>query len=151
MSLLLVGPRGFLFFDEDEALAVAQLQGPAITYGASTIRLRIDTPANLVPVSYGGAIPPTGAYALQAGALPTGLALDEDTGIISGTPTVLETQTFTIRVTNEVSYFDRVQTLIIRAPLESGGGSETVGAPRKQWKRKRGIFSPPEHNPQGNR
>lgn len=35
----------------------------------------------------------------------------------------------------------------------SGGGTGggVIGAPRKAWKRRRGIFSPPMHNPQGNR
>jgi hypothetical protein len=39
-------------------------------------------------------------YAVTAGSLPTGLTLDEDTGEISGTPTVIGTYNFTITATD---------------------------------------------------
>ncbi len=45
-------------------------------------------------------IPGTLAWSVSAGTLPTGLSLDTGTGEIYGTPTVEETQTFTISVTN---------------------------------------------------
>jgi len=44
----------------------------------------------------GGALPL--AWSVSAGTLPTGLSLNGSTGEISGTPTVVETQVFTIRV-----------------------------------------------------
>ena len=39
-------------------------------------------------------------YSLTAGSLPTGLSLNGSTGVISGTPTVQESQTFTITATD---------------------------------------------------
>jgi hypothetical protein len=40
---------------------------------------------------------------VQSGVLPTGLLLDTNTGVISGTPTAESTYTFTIRVTDSSS------------------------------------------------
>ncbi len=60
----------------------------------------------------------TGAltWALQAGTLPTGLTLSS-AGVISGTPTVAQTQTFTVRVTDATTSLtaDQVLALTINA------------------------------------
>ena len=46
----------------------------------------------------GGTAPFT--YALTAGSLPTGMSLNTSTGVISGTPTVTQTVSYTITVTD---------------------------------------------------
>jgi hypothetical protein len=46
-------------------------------------------------------------YAVQSGSLPTGLTLNASTGVISGTPTTVESYSFTIRATNSAGYDDQ--------------------------------------------
>jgi hypothetical protein len=56
-----------------------------------------------VPFTYtftvSGGTPPYG-WAIVAGALPPGLTLDGNTGVLSGTPTTVGTYTYTVRVTD---------------------------------------------------
>ena len=47
-------------------------------------------------------------YSLFAGTLPGGLSLNASTGVISGTPTTVETDSFTIRVTDDAGNVDDV-------------------------------------------
>jgi hypothetical protein len=54
----------------------------------------------------------TTSYSVFSGALPTGLSLNTTTGAITGTPTTLQTATFTIRSTN-VTGTDTTPTLSI--------------------------------------
>lgn len=136
----------------DDATLIIDISNiaPVVSYGGSTIRRVIDRPLALTPgTGLGGIIPPTGAYALHSGAFPTGISLNADTGVISGTPTVLESQTFTVRVTNEIGFYDTTHTLIIVEG--TGGGGPIIGHGPKVWKRRSGIFSPPMHDPQGER
>jgi hypothetical protein len=48
------------------------------------------TPISISTYMIGSDVPFT--YAVTAGALPTGITINADTGVISGTPTVIETQ-----------------------------------------------------------
>ncbi|HSP07937.1 MAG TPA: putative Ig domain-containing protein, partial [Acidobacteriota bacterium] len=56
------------------------------------------TPYNQTVIAGGGAAPYT--FAVSAGSLPAGLALDSSTGAITGTPTAVETAGFTITATD---------------------------------------------------
>ena len=60
-------------------------------------------------VFFTGAYP--GTYTVQSGSLPTGLSLNSSTGVISGTPTTIQTSTFTIRVTNSYGFADQAFTV----------------------------------------
>ena len=60
----------------------------------------------------GGVAPYT--WTLVAGTLPTGLSLDSGTGLITGTPTVFETKTFTLRATDvNADYDESEQTVYV--------------------------------------
>lgn len=61
-------------------------------------------------------------YAIQSGALPTGLALDPDTGEISGTPTTTGTSNFTIRATDTIDVGGFVDDQALSITIASGGG-----------------------------
>ncbi len=64
-------------------------------------------PAGQVGVPYSHAFPASGGtppytFAIISGSLPTGLALNTSTGVVSGTPTGVGTFAFTIQVTDSV-------------------------------------------------
>jgi hypothetical protein len=66
-------------------------------------------------------------YSIQSGSLPTGLSLSSG-GVISGTPTINASSTFTVRATDAGNnYVDRVFTL---NPIASGGTVSTFGSYR---------------------
>lgn len=69
---------------------------------------------------------PAVTYSLLSGSLPTGLALSAgsgNVGILSGTPTVAGTYTFTLRAVNVNGTVDKAFTIVISAASASGGGS----------------------------
>lgn len=74
-------------------------------------------PAGRLHIAYSHAFLASGgtepySYAITAGALPTGLTLGAGTGIVSGTPTVLGTFTFTVEVTDELDATAHVECSI---------------------------------------
>ena len=67
-------------------------------------------------------------FAVTSGALPTSTSLNSATGVISGTPTVAASSSFTVTVT-DANGFTGSQgfTITIAAPSSSGGAYEFVG------------------------
>ena len=62
-------------------------------------------------------IPTTGAWTISSGALPTGLSLNANTGAITGTPSIVGTYNFTLKLTDADGEFTTKQeTLVIAAP-----------------------------------
>lgn len=74
-------------------------------YDRSPVFGTITTPSPTIRgVAYTGSftatnMPATNGYSISAGALPTGLSLNVNTGAITGTPTVAGSYTFTVRAT----------------------------------------------------
>ncbi|MRR57121.1 MAG: hypothetical protein EG824_02750 [Deltaproteobacteria bacterium] len=75
----------------------------------------IDTPYSQTLAASGGTLPYT--WSISVGALPAGLALDPATGIISGTPTTLETANFTVTVTDSIAATDTQDLSITVSPV----------------------------------
>lgn len=76
-------------------------------------------------------------YSLQSGSLPTGISLNTNTGVLSGTPTLEQTQTFVVRATDAGGNIaDREFTLTIPFSTQylvvagggGGGGGYVDGA-----------------------
>lgn len=79
--------------------ASTQCSCPQITVSPATLPDgQTATLYNQVVSSSGGALPIT--FSVSAGVLPAGLTLDPATGLLSGTPTNVETQNFTVKVTD---------------------------------------------------
>lgn len=70
----------------------------------------------------GGTSPFT--FAVTSGALPTGTTLNSSSGVISGTPSVASTFSFTITVTDSLG-FTGSQAFQIIIAIPGGGGSYT--------------------------
>jgi hypothetical protein len=77
------------------------------------------------------------SYAIQSGALPDGIELDNISGELSGTPTTVGTYTFTLSATNASAESIFTGSLVIT--VEPGGagkvwnGTTWVQAPFKVW------------------
>ena len=80
--------------------------GPTIT--TTTLGTVQSGSAFSLTLAASGSTPIT--YAVQSGSLPTGLTLNTSSGVISGTPTVVGSYTFTIRATNSAGYGDKAFT-----------------------------------------
>lgn len=75
-------------------------------------------------ISQGGTSPYS--YSVISGALPTSTSLNSSTGVISGTPTVAGTYSFTIKVTDtNGSTGTQAFSITIAAPSAGGGGAWT--------------------------
>lgn len=76
-------------------------------------------PAGTVDTAYSQTVEASGttpvSFAVSAGSLPSGLTLDSDTGVVSGTPTAVGSQTFTITATNVGGTDSKEYTLAVAA------------------------------------
>lgn len=102
-------------FTDDQALSV--IIGPAVAITTTTL------PDGTVGVAYSQTLEATGGtapytWAVFSGSLPDGLTLST-AGVLSGTPTTVEVETFTVRVTDDVSSTDDqiLALTIIAAPV----------------------------------
>lgn len=74
----------------------------------------------------GGASPYT--FSVTLGAMPASLALNATTGVISGTPTVAATSTFTVKVVDTNGNSGTQQfTIVIAAPSGGNGSFVFIG------------------------
>lgn len=73
----------------------------------------------------GGTAPYT--FAMTAGSLPTGLSLNATTGVISGTPTTVQTGDFTIQATDANGAAGPAVNFEIGVTAPTGGGAADYG------------------------
>lgn len=94
----------------DKITPSSEVVAPAIT--ASTPSQAMTGNLYQFPVLATGS--PTPVYALTAGTLPTGLTLNSATGVITGTPTMGGSRTFTVSVTANGQTVDAEYTIAVR-------------------------------------
>ena len=104
--------------------AAGNLNSASVTFNVNYAPLEIETNTvadgtvgtafSQLLVAKGGVAPYD--WTLSNGSIPTGLTLDRVTGIISGTPVVAETSTFTVRVTDSDGSEATQQYTLLLAP-----------------------------------
>ncbi len=88
-----------------------------------------DVPYTFTPFTGGGV--PAYTYSISSGSLNAGLSLNTSTGVISGTPTVVATSSFTLRVTDSVGTIANLSTsIVVEAPAIQP--YRIVGTPSRQ-------------------
>jgi hypothetical protein len=95
-------------------ISVSLNSSPVLAIGTTTL------PAAVVNVAYSQALTVVGGispyvWALTSGSLPAGLTIDPSSGLISGTPTMIGTSTFTAQVVCNTATADAALSLIVGA------------------------------------
>lgn len=144
----------------DAVTVTAALAAPIITT-STTLDAANDNDGNITngnaitawnPTSTGGAV---ASYAVSAGVLPTGLALNALTGQITGTPTVAAAFAWTVRATNATGTSDFADAITVGAagtiaftPLLSGNlGQQGAGGSTAALIFSTGRFDKNANNP----
>lgn len=90
---------------DDQVLSIAVNATPTVTITTtSLLGATLTTAYSQTLAAMGGTSPFT--WSIQIGTLPPGLALNSNTGVISGIPTAAGTYNFTVRVSDATSAFD---------------------------------------------
>jgi hypothetical protein len=102
--------------------------GPAdpLTITTTTLSsIRVGQPVSTSVYAELGTLPYT--WDISAGALPAGISLNASTGALTGTPTTVETASFTVRVTDSLSITDTQALSWVVSPFVSqfSGGRTT--------------------------
>lgn len=94
-----------------------------LTVGANPVSIATTALGGGTPgIAYNAPISAVGGgspynWSLVSGSLPTGLTLNPSTGVISGTPTTVQTQTFTVKVRDTGNQEDtQTLTIVIQTP-----------------------------------
>ena len=66
-------------------------------------------------------------WSIDSGSLPTGLALDTDTGVISGTPSTIGIFTFNATATNDTGSDTMPFTIVVTTSSSGNGGGRSTG------------------------
>ena len=129
MSIASVVRRGFV----DSVASVVMKGFRSLTSTAPTVTTT-ELPGGAQNVGYTATLTATGdptiTWDLSVGALPTGLSLSA-AGVISGTPTVLETQAFTARATNASGNGTQALSITI-GTAATGDGTDRAARSRTQ-------------------
>lgn len=89
---------------------------PVLSYAGSPFSwVPLAAIATANPTVTGGGVDATGGYAVQAGALPGGVALDADTGQLTGTPLLPASGSVTIRASGPGGHGDAVLAWTVAA------------------------------------
>jgi hypothetical protein len=116
--------RGFV-----GSIAAIVTRGFGSTQGTAPTITTTSVPGAGQNVAYQTTLEATGdvtiTWDITVGALPTGLTLSA-AGVISGTPTTVESQNFTVRATNGSGSDTQALTLAVAA-VSSGGGLARSG------------------------
>jgi Putative Ig domain len=98
----------------DTISIAAALAAPDIDASSAMPRGFVGVAYTWSPTNTGGAAT---SYVLQAGTLPSGLSLNPSTGVISGTPTTIQTQSVTVRAINGAGTSDFTDDIEIARTL----------------------------------
>jgi len=112
--------------------ATSQVTYPdGFTYFDAVVITTESLPDGTVEVDYSSPVAATGTgpitFEVTAGSLPPGLAIDPDTGVVSGTPTQSGTFTFTVKASNSDSFDTQEYTIKIAAVTPTETSTEPTG------------------------